>query len=116
MGSITSVAAQVIISIIPIVGIFMGGAILLLTILWHHTEEKMKIQSGNYKRPRFNYKAYVLLIGLLLISVGFALTLFFLLVKGISNSLLGGLIPLAIGIGLVTFYKINDWNSRSSDE
>lgn len=105
-----SSAAQVIMAIIPIVGITIGGVVVFFYLLWRHLEIRKQIQTGTYKREKFNLKAYSLLIGLLLTGVGLMLTIFFILMNGVSPSLLGGLIPLSIGVCLVIFYKMNDWN------
>lgn len=110
MDSLTSPAAQIIIAIIPIVGIAIAGAVILLAVLWNHTEHKMRIQKGIAENSNFNYKAYILLIGLLLTAVGLALTVFFIIVAGKSNAILGGLIPFTVGIALLLFYKINSWD------
>jgi hypothetical protein len=109
-GQIISSAAQVIIAVIPIVGIAIGGVVVFFYLLWHHLEIRKQIQTGTYKHEKFNLKAYSLLIGLLLTGTGLMLTLFFSLINGVSPSLLGGLIPLSIGICLIIFYKLNDWN------
>ncbi len=105
-----SAAAQVIISVIPIVGIVMGGLVIFFSLLWHHLEVRKQILAGIYKPERFNLKAYSLLIGLLLTAVGVVLTLFFALAGGVSAALLGGLIPMAVGISLIVFYNVNDWS------
>ena len=107
---VVSSAAQVIIAIIPIVGIVIGGIVIFFSLLWHHLEVRKQILAGTYRRERFNLKADSLLIGLLLTGVGAILTVFFALMSGFSPAILGGLIPLAIGICLMIFYKINDWN------
>lgn len=121
MNSIISPAAQVIIAIIPILGIAIAGTVILLAILWNHTEHKMRIQNGLPESHDFNYKAYFLLIGLLLTAVGFSLTVFFIILTGKSNAILGGLIPFTTGIALLLFYKLNNWkedkkSEKSSDE
>ena len=117
MEHITSPAAQVIISLIPIVGIFIGGTIIFFALLWIHHENKQKIQSGDKSKSNFNYKAATLLSGLLLTGIGGMLSIFFTLFAGVSPSLLGGLIPLTIGVCLLLFYRLLDWNndSRSTD-
>ncbi len=107
MNQLTSPAAQVIISLIPIVGIVIGGVVVFFSLLWHHSEVKMQVRQNNYHREPFNLKTFSLLIGLLLIAVGLILTIVFLCISGKSLSLLGGLIPLAIGISLIVFYAIN---------
>ncbi len=112
---INSTAAQIIISIIPLAGIAIGGTVVLLSVLWRHTERKMQIKSGSLKPSNFNYKAYVLLIGLLLTGIGLMLSLFFLATNGFSSSMLGGLMPFTIGVCLLIFYGINDWHQNSND-
>lgn len=116
MNSVTSPAAQVIIAIIPIAGIAIAGTVILLAFLWRHNEHKLRIQNGIKEDYNFNYKAYVLLIGLLLLAVGFSLTVFFIILNGKSNSILGGLIPFTVGIALLIFYKLNDWKEEDKSE
>ncbi len=113
MEHITSPAAQVIISLIPIVGIFIGGTVIFFALLWIHHENKQRIKSGEKPQKNFNYKAATLLSGLLLTGIGTMLSIFFALFAGVSPSLLGGLIPLTIGICLLLFYRLFDWNNES---
>lgn len=107
----TSSAAQVLISLVPIVGISIGGIIIFFYVLWRHSETKLQIKTGNYIKSQFDIKTYSLLIGLLLTGLGSILTLFFTLFviffKGPFPSMLGGLIPLSLGICLLIFYKMN---------
>lgn len=107
---VISSAAQVIIALTPIIGIAIGGVVVFFSLLWHHLEVKKQILSGTYRREKFNLKAYSLLIGLFLTGIGIMLTLVFALLSGVSPALLGGLIPLSIGICAVIFYKVNDWD------
>lgn len=106
-GVFTSTTAQVIISVIPIVGITIGGIVVFFYILWHHHEVKLRIKTGTYQTRTFDLKTFSLLTGLLLTGIGFMLTLLFVCMEGFSYVLLGGLIPLSIGVCLLIFYKIN---------
>lgn len=106
MNEPPAVAAQIIISIIPIVGIVMAAVVAFFYILWHHRRSMQLIKSGQYQKPVFNLLAFCLLTGLLLFSIGLILTLFLFLLTGIGHALLGGLIPLSIGIGLLAFYGV----------
>ncbi len=109
-----SPAAQVILSIIPIVGIVIGGIVVFFYILWHHHENKQRIKMGTYEKSNFDFKSFSLLIGILLTGIGMMLSLFFGFTHGINNpAMLGGLIPLVTGICLLVFYKLNPsfWNS-----
>ncbi len=113
---ITTPAAQVIISIIPIVGIVVGGVLLFFALLWHHLEVKRRIQTNNFNPPKFDWESFSLLAGLLLTGVGFVLTILFILLEGKSYALLGGLIPLATGLMLMIYYKIKPNKKKMSDE
>ncbi len=112
--TITSPAAQVIISLIPIVGICIGGIVIFFALLWIHHETKQRIKAGEKAHVKFNYNAATLLCGLLLTGIGLMLTIFFALFDGITPALLGGLIPCTIGICLLLFYKLYDWKSDDS--
>lgn len=104
--AITSTAAQIIISIVPIVGIAIGGVVLFFFILWRHHEIKLQIKTGTFVPNKINYKAFSLLAGLLLTGTGVMLSLVFAVLDGFTYSMLGGLIPAVIGICLLVFYKI----------
>ncbi len=106
MDTVPSVAAQVMITIIPIVGIVMGSAIAFFYLLWHHKRTVLLIQSGRYERPNFDLLSFCLLAGVLLSSVGLSLTVFLWLLEGFGYAPLGGLIPLSVGIGLLAYYGV----------
>jgi len=106
MEQMSSPAAQVIVSIIPIVGIVMGSAVVFFYLLWSHKRRTMLIKAGQFKPPDFDMLNFSLLTGLLLSTVGLALTVFLAIALGISFGLLGGIIPLAVGIGLLAYYGI----------
>lgn len=99
-------AAQVIIAVIPIVGIFMGTVVIFFYLLWRHREIVRQINAGIYTKPTFKIHLFCLLSGLLLTGVGIVLSLLLFLIEGLSYSLLGGLIPFAVGISLLAFYYV----------
>jgi hypothetical protein len=101
-----SSAAQVIIALIPHVGIVMGSVVIFFYLLWHHRRRSLLIRAGQYAPPSFDLLSFSLLTGLLLGTVGVALTVFLAIVEGPSYGLLGGIIPLAIGVGLLIYYGI----------
>lgn len=103
-----SAAAQVIIAIIPIVGIVMGSMVVFFYLLWSHIRKTLLIKAGLYNRSEFDLLSFSLLTGLLLGSAGITLTVFLALVQGLDYGLLGGLIPLAIGVGLLAYYRIKN--------
>jgi hypothetical protein len=106
MDKLTSTAAQVIVSVIPIIGIVMGSVVVFFYLLWHHKRTSLLIQTGQYKYPVFDILSFSLLTGLLLVSVGTGLTVFLAIALGVSFGLLGGIIPLTIGVGLLVYYAI----------
>ena len=106
MEMISSSAAQVIIAIIPIVGIVMGSVVIFFYLLWNHRRRTLLIKAGQYNRPDFDLLSFSLLTGLLLGSVGIALTILLVIVEGAGYGLLGGIIPLSMGIGLLAYYGI----------
>ncbi|MDA8427139.1 MAG: hypothetical protein M0Z80_13510 [Treponema sp.] len=102
--SVPSLAAQVIISIIPIVGIVMGGVVAFFYLLWSHKEKILQIERGSYQAKRIDIEVFSLLTGLMLSFVGFMLCVFFIVLKGFDYALLGGAIPLAVGASLLAFF------------
>lgn len=105
-------SAQIIVSIIPIIGILMGGTVLFFYLLWRHKQLSLLIKANNYKPPRIDLGIFSLLTGLLLSSTGFVLSILFFLIEGLSYSLLGGLIPCVLGLALVGFYFIYPKNKN----
>jgi hypothetical protein len=102
----TSSAAQIIIAVIPIVGIVMGSLVVFFYLLWNYKWKKLLVQAGQYRDPEFDLRSFSLLTGLLLGSVGITLTVFLAVIQGAGYALLGGLIPLSAGTGLLIFYGI----------
>jgi hypothetical protein len=113
MEQIRSSAAQVIISIIPIVGIVMGSVVIFFYLLWSHRQKTLMIKAGQFKKQEFDLLSFSLLSGLLLSSVGLALTILLSIIEGASYGLLGGIIPLSMGIGLTTYFLIRRRNKTN---
>jgi hypothetical protein len=101
-----SSAAQVIIAVIPIVGIVMGSVVAFFYLLWYHKRRMLLIKAGQYNRPNFDLLSFSLLAGLLLTTAGVSLTVFLALIGGAGYGLLGGIIPLSMGAGLLGYFFI----------
>lgn len=99
-------AAQIILSVVPIVGIVMGTVVIFFYLLWRHREIVRQIERGIYKKAVFDLYVFCLLTGFLLTGTGLSLTILFISVQGITYSLLGGLIPLSLGLSLLAFYFV----------
>lgn len=97
-------SSSIIIAIVPIVGIVMGSVVVFFYLLWNHKRKMLLIQTKQYKEPSFDIDTFSLLAGLLLGTVGLCLTVFMVLTIGRGMGLLGGIIPLSIGFALLVFY------------
>lgn len=106
MGQVPSIAAQILITIIPITGIVMGSVLAFFYLLWHHKRTVLLIKAGRFDRPSFDLLSFCLLAGFLLAFVGASLTIFLSLLEGFGYGLLGGVIPLSIGLGLLAYYGV----------
>ncbi|MCZ8156657.1 MAG: hypothetical protein O9264_11090 [Leptospira sp.] len=98
---------NVILYLVPNLGIIFGTTLLFFLFLWIHRQKMALIQTGQYKPWSFDLRTYSFFLGLLLTFTGFALSFVFILVLGISFAMLGGIIPFAIGLGLLTYYKLS---------
>jgi hypothetical protein len=106
MNNFPSVAAQIIITIIPIVGIVLGSVVVFFYLLWNYKRNKLLIEKGIYRPSGVNLNAVSLLAGMLLTGIGVVLSVFFYAMEGKTYNLLGGLIPLTVGLCLLAFYKV----------
>lgn len=108
MGSAPSVAAQIVIAVIPIVAIVMGSVVIFFYLLWSHKEKVLLIEREAYTPASIDLETFSLLAGILLSGVGIVLSILFIAKDGFGYSLLGGFIPLALGLGLLAFYGIRN--------
>ena len=108
------VAVQIIIAVIPIVGIVMGSVLVFFYFLWRHKQIMLQIKTNTYIRPVFNVRLFCLLLGIMLTVLGSVLFCLFYFIAGAGYILLGGLIPLALGISLTLFYTITQ-RSRNKE-
>ena len=97
-------AAQVIVTVIPIVGIAMGSTVIFFYLLWNHRQKMLIIEKGFYKKSDFDLITFSLFTGLILFFIGISLVFFFALKSGFSYGVLGGLIPFSIGLSLILFF------------
>ncbi|MCB1139640.1 MAG: hypothetical protein KDK23_12825 [Leptospiraceae bacterium] len=103
-----SEAAQIIISVVPLLGVILGATLLFFFFFWNYRLKKELIRAGQYQYQSLkNVRIFTLLIGIISVSVGLPMTILFAGVEGMSYSLLGGLIPSFVGIGLIVFYIVS---------
>ena len=106
MDNVPSMAAQVLISIIPIVGIVMGCVVLLLWIIFNYKMKRVLVEKGLYKMPVFDIATFSFFSGFLLLPIGLSLMTFFLLKHGLVYGVLSGLIPFSVGLGFILFATV----------
>ncbi len=101
-----SAAAQVIVTVIPIVGIVIGGVLLFFFLYWHYKQRMLMIEKGQYVKSDFDFSTFSLFAGLVLTSVGASLVVFFVILEGFTYPVLSGLIPLSVGVSLLIYFAI----------
>jgi hypothetical protein len=106
MNDVPSTAAQIILTIVPIVGIVMGSTVIFFYLMWSYRHKKLLIEKNLVKKTEFDFDSFSLFAGLILLSIGGSLVTFFLIKEGVSYGVLSGLIPLSIGISLIVFFII----------
>jgi hypothetical protein len=106
MEQVRSTAAQIIIAVIPVVGIMMGSVVVFFYLLWNHRRKVLLIKAGQYSRPDFDLLSFSLLAGLLLVCVGITISAFLAAFRGLGLELLCGVIPFALGTALLVFYRM----------
>ncbi len=108
MGQAPSVASQIMVTIIPIVGIVCGATVIFFYLYYSYRAKILMIEKGIYKHPieKFDLEGFSLFLGILSFCVGLGMSIFFMLKEGLSYGLLGGLIPLFVGLGLIAFFIV----------
>ncbi len=101
----SSTPAQVLIASLPLAAIVILGVLTFFYMLWEYRKNRIVIERGGTPAPR-NIDDKLLLIGIVSLFVGVGLLVFFSLKTGLSNSLLGGIIPTTAGLGIITYYVI----------
>lgn len=92
--------------LVPIFGIVFGTTLLFFLFYWWYKQRMELIRNNLYKPEKFDLRIYSFFLGLLLTFTGLSITIVFVMVLGKSLALLGGLLPLGIGLGLLTYYKL----------
>ena len=108
-------AAQVIMSLFPIIGVIMATFLLFFYILWHHKQTVLLIKTGMYKPSKMDFLNICLLSGILLLVLGLALTIFFISIERRDYTLLLGLLPFSIGLSLLIYYKLSDKTKKTEE-
>jgi hypothetical protein len=101
-----STAAQILVTIIPIVGIVTGGVLIFFFLLWAYRERRLLIEKNLYVRKELDVDTFSLFAGIVLLSIGLTLVLFFLIKEGLTYELLSGLVPFSLGVSLTLFFII----------
>lgn len=97
--------AQILIASIPLVAVVLLAVLSFFFFLWDYRRSRLIIERGGTPVPR-NIDEKLLLIGIVALFVGVGLLVFFALKTGLSDSLLGGIIPTTAGMGIITYYLL----------
>ena len=97
--------AQILIASIPVVAVVLLAVLTFFFILWDYRRIRLIVERGGTPVPR-NIDEKLLLIGIVALFVGVGLLVFFALKTGLSDALLGGIIPTTAGLGIITYYVI----------
>lgn len=104
MESLESIS-KIIISLIPVVGIIAGSIVILLYFKWYFAYKKFLVEKDKDQPISFkDLRVLLLLMGILSIGTGIPISIVFVSIYGITLALLGGLIPIFVGIALIIFY------------
>jgi len=98
-------SAQVLIASLPLVAVVLLAILSFFFILWEYKRKRLVIERGGTPVPR-NIDEKLLLIGIVALFVGVGLLIFFALKTGLSDALLGGIIPTTAGMGIITYYVL----------
>ena len=97
---------KIVLFLVPIFGIVFGSVLISVIAYFWYKQRLEIIKAGLYKPSGFNFRVYSFFVGLILTFTGIALSIVFIVVLGNSLAMLGGVIPLAIGLSLLTYYKV----------
>lgn len=98
-------AAQILLSLVPVIGIVFGSTLLFFFLFWNYQLRREMIRTNQYRQTSIaTLRLFALFVGLLSLCVGLPMTGLFLAIEGISYVVLGGLVPLFAGLGLLVFY------------
>ena len=98
-------SAQVLIAALPLVAVVLLSVLTFFFILWDYKRKRLIIERGGSPVPR-NIDEKLLLIGIVALFGGVGLLVFFALKTGLSDALLGGIIPTTAGLGIITYYVL----------
>jgi drug/metabolite transporter (DMT)-like permease len=98
-------SAQVLIASLPLVAVVLLAILSFFFILWDYKRKRLIIERGGTPVPR-KIDEKLLLIGIVALFVGVGLLVFFALKTGLSDALLGGIIPTTAGLGIITYYGL----------
>lgn len=104
-------SAQILIASLPLVALVLLSVLTFFFILWDYKRSRLIIERGGTPVPR-NIDEKLLLIGIVALFVGVGLLVFFALKTGLSDALLGGIIPTMAGLGIITYYVIAQRNKK----
>lgn len=105
--TLPSGASQIILAVVPIVGVLFGGFLFFSLFYFYHKQKTLMIEKGIYRPVHFNWSLIFIVTGFIIGMSGMAITVVFLINGATGYELLGGGIPLAIGFSIVLSYFLS---------
>ncbi len=103
-----STSAQIIMSVVPILGVICSCVVLVVFIRWYFRFQTHLLKEGQYKGSvhvdELNAHSLLLLLGIVSSFLGLPIGILFYMVNGVSYSVLNGIIPFFSGLGMITYY------------
>lgn len=107
-GNPLSDAAQIILAIVPIVGILFGAFLFFSLFYFYHKQKLLLIEKEHYQPFQFNWNMIFIVGGAIMTFIGIVMVVVFVLSGAIRYELLGAGIPLAIGLALIVSYLVSN--------
>lgn len=102
-----SEASQIILSIVPIIGVLFGSFLFFSLFYFYHKQKMLLIEKGLYKPVRLNWNLIFIVTGFIISFSGAMITLVFIINKNFGYELLGGVIPLGVGLAIILAYLVS---------
>ena len=103
-GATSSPSAQVLFSLVPLLGVILGVTLIFFYLFWRYRIMKQLIAAGQHRYSTIRQiRVFCLLLGSISTLVGLPMTFLFYAISGITYQMLGGIIPLFAGVGLLLF-------------
>ncbi len=104
---IMSNAAQIILAVVPIIGVLFGAALFFSLFYFYHKQKMLMIEKEIYKPLRLNWNLIFIVSGFIFMLSGVAITVVFIINGSTGYELLGGGVTLGVGVAIILSYILS---------